>query len=138
VKWEFLARSNKRGQPRWRKMARMKRLHLILAVSLFAIVAHAADEPETVTVTVKAKPGQESTLESVMKKHWATIKRLKLVTNDPPLLLRGDGGLFINIFTWKNGSIPDNAPAEVLALWKEMNDASTKLEIIEVKRVPLE
>ena len=25
-----------------------------------------------------------------------------------------------------------------LALWKEMNEASTRLEIIEVKRVPLE
>jgi hypothetical protein len=116
----------------------MKTLHLLAAVILFAGFACAADEPETVAVTVKAKAGQESNLEAVMKKHWATIRRLDLVTNDPHLLLRGKGGLFIDIFTWKSGSIPDDAPAEVLAIWKEMNEASTKLEIVEVKRVPVE
>jgi hypothetical protein len=116
----------------------MKTLPLLITFLLFAGVAPAADEPETVAVTVKAKPGNESKLESALKKHWTTIKRLDLVTNDPHLLLRGDDGLFINIFTWKSGSIPDNAPAEVLAVWKEMNEASTKLEIVEVKRVPLE
>ena len=116
----------------------MKTYPLIFALVLAANIAHAADEPETVAVTVKAKPGQESKLESVMKKHWATIKRLDLITNDSHLLLRGDGGLFIDIFTWKSASIPDNAPAEVLTVWKEMNETSTKLEIMEVKRVRVE
>ena len=110
---------------------------LALALLLFAAVAR-ADEPETVVCTVKAKPGKEAQLESVMKKHWATIKRLDLVTNDPHTLYRADGGTFIDIFTWKSGDVPDHAPAEVLTLWREMNDAAVKLEIVPVKAVHVE
>lgn len=110
---------------------------LALVVFLFAAAARAA-EPETVMVTVKAKPGQEAQLEAVMKKHWATVKRLDLVTSDPHTLYRTAGGTFVDIFTWKSGEIPDNAPPDVLAVWKEMNEAATKLDIVEVHRVSLE
>ena len=110
---------------------------LALALFLVATIAR-ADEPETVMVTVKAKPGKEAQLESVMKKHWATVKRLDLVTGDPHTLYRTDSGVFVDIFTWKSASIPDNAPADVLAVWKEMNEAASKLDIVEVHRVPVE
>lgn len=107
----------------------------LIALLFFVVSLHAADDPETVIVTVKAKAGQEARLESVMKKHWATIKRLDLVTGDAHMLLKSEGGTFVDVFTWKSHAIPDNAPAEVLAIWKEMNEASTKLDILEVKRV---
>jgi hypothetical protein len=110
---------------------------LALALLLVAAVAR-ADEPETVMVTVKAKPGQEAQLEAIMKKHWSTIKKLDLVTSAPHTLYRTAGGTFVDIFTWKSADIPDNAPPAVLAIWKEMNEASTKLDIVEVHQVPVE
>lgn len=113
----------------------MRKLALVLL--LFAAIAR-ADEPETVMVTAKAKPGHEAQLESVLKKHWATIKRLDLVTTDEHQLFRSDGGVYIDIFTWKSGAIPDNPPAEVLGVWKEMNDAAAKLEIVQITRVHVE
>ena len=110
----------------------MRKLALVLL--LLAAVAR-ADDPETVIVTARAKPGHEAQLESVMKKHWATVKRLDLVTGDEHQLLRGDGGVYVDIFTWKSGAIPDNPPAEILAIWKEMNGASAKLDIVAVTPV---
>ena len=89
-------------------------------------------------VTVKARPGQEAQVEAVIKKHWATIKKLDLVTSAPHTLYRTDGGTFIDIFTWKSAAIPDNAPPAVLAIWKEMREASTKLDIVEVHQVAVE
>ena len=86
-------------------------------------------------VTVRAKAGHEAQLEAVMKKHWATIKRLDLVTSDPHELFRADGGLFVDIFTWKAVQSPMPPPAEVLGVWKEMNDAAAKMDIVQVTRV---
>lgn len=113
----------------------MRKIALLLL--LFAAIAR-ADEPETVIVTVKAKAGHEAQLEAVMKKHWSTIKRLDLVTSDQHELFRAGGGVFVDIFTWKSGAIPDNPPAEVLGVWKEMNDAAAKMDIVPVSRVHVE
>jgi hypothetical protein len=110
---------------------------LLVALVLIATIARADEPPETVIVTVKAKPGHEAQMEAVMKKHWAVIKRLDLVTGDPHTLYRSER-TFIDIFTWKSASIPDNAPAEVLAVWKEMNENAEKLDILEVHKVSLE
>ena len=106
---------------------------LLFVLLLLAATAR-ADEPETVIVTVKAKPGREAQLEAVMKKHWATVKRLDLATQDPHTLYRA-GSTFIDIFTWKSASIPDNAPAEILAIWKEMNENAEKVQILEVQKI---
>ena len=39
--------------------------------------------PETVMITLHAKPGAESELERVLAKHWAAIRGLNLVTGGP-------------------------------------------------------
>jgi hypothetical protein len=46
--------------------------------SIAAAPAH-ADEPETVMVTLHAKPGSEADVSRVMAKHWETARRLNLV-----------------------------------------------------------
>jgi hypothetical protein len=62
----------------------------------------------------------------VIARHWQTVRQLKLVREDlPHLTLRatdGDGKTyFVEILTWRDGSIPDAAPPAVLAIWQELH-----------------
>jgi hypothetical protein len=73
-----------------------------------------------------AKRGAEDALAQVIARHWATVRQLKLVREDlPHVTLRAvdsDGKTyFVEILTWRDGSIPDAAPPAVLAIWQEMN-----------------
>lgn len=80
------------------------------------------ERPETVMITLHAKAGMESDLARVIASHWTTARRLHLVLDTPHLTLRsGDGKTFVEILTWKDESVPDDAPAEIRAIWDEMN-----------------
>jgi hypothetical protein len=85
-----------------------------------------AAEPETVIVTLHVKAGAEAELARVIERHWSTVRKMNMVTDGPHVTLRGteDGGktYFIEIFTWRDGSIPDAAPVEVQAIWNTMNE----------------
>lgn len=82
-------------------------------------------QPETVVVTLHAKPGAEAQVADVVARHWAAARRLNLVLDAPHLTLRGteagDKVYFVEILTWRDASIPDAAPAEIQAIWAEMN-----------------
>jgi hypothetical protein len=108
------------------------RLVLLLLLSISAL----AQKAETVMVTCYAKSGSEAELARVLARHWTTVRDLKLAADAGHLTLRGKqvGGqtFFVEIFTWRDASIPDNAPAPVQALWAEMNQLSDKVEIAEV------
>jgi len=114
----------------------MKAVMLLLAAGM----ALAAEKPETVMVTCHAKAGSEAALERVLARHWSTIEQLKLVTAAPHVRLRGvdSGGktYFVEVFTWRDGSVPDHAPAAVQAIWGEMNQLvdGAGVEIAEVTR----
>ena len=104
-------------------------LSLLLLVELvcgFAVATFAQDkdEPETVLVVYRPKAGQEAALLEVLKKDWATVKRLKLVDEQPHLLVQAkdDAGktVFVETFTWVSAETPDHVPAEVQAIWGEM------------------
>jgi hypothetical protein len=104
-------------------------LALSLAILAFAFlrstkITHAQSDTETVIATYQAKQGKEDDLLKVMAKHWATIHRLGMVLDQPHLVLRGkdDSGktYFVEILTWDDAETPDHAPAEVRAIWKEM------------------
>jgi hypothetical protein len=99
------------------------------------------DDPETVMVTYQVKPGAETELKRVIERHWATLTRLNLVRNDVHLLVRVEEKervRFVEIGTWRDRTLPENAPAEVQALWKEMNqlvearDGHQGIEVTEV------
>ena len=91
----------------------------------FSNVAAAADQPETVMVTFRAKPGAEAELARVIAAHWRTASELNIVAPAPHLSLRGaeDGHktYFVEVFTWRDGSIPDAAPAAIKKIWSQMN-----------------
>ena len=111
----------------------MNRIHEVLIAAiiggvLLATISPArlrAAQPETVMVTLHAKPGAEAQLADVLARHWETAKRLNLVVPDTHVTLRGaeseNKAYFVEIFTWRDADIPDHAPAEIQAIWKEMN-----------------
>jgi len=113
----------------------MRKTAIALLLTLAAGVAHAAP-PETVMITYRAKRGSEAQLAQVVAKHWDTARRLELVTSDPRHLYRA-GSMLIEVFTWKDAEIPDHAPAEIRAIWDEMNALVEKggISILEVERV---
>lgn len=84
----------------------------------------AQSRTETVIATYQVKPGKENDLVKVLAKHWATIHKLGLVLDQPHLVFRGqdDSGktFFVEILTWDDAETPDHAPAEVRAIWREM------------------
>jgi hypothetical protein len=102
----------------------MRTTILAALLTLFALSMF-AETPETVVVTYVPQPGKAAEVQQLILEHWATLKRLDLVTADPHLLYR-DGDKFVDVLTWKSGDIPDNAPPDVLAIWKKMNAAVVK------------
>jgi hypothetical protein len=83
------------------------------------------EQPETVIVTYRAKQGTESELARTIGDHWQTARRLNLVEQSPHMLLKvnDDGGRvhFVEIFSWRDASIPDSAPPPIHALWDKLN-----------------
>jgi hypothetical protein len=62
-------------------------------------------------------------LRAVIDGHWATLERLKLTAGSRHTTLRGTetgGAYFVEIFTWRDSAIPDNAPADVQGWWNRM------------------
>jgi hypothetical protein len=99
-------------------------LLLVSAVTI-PLLATATDIPETVIVTVRPKAGAEADLARVMADHWAICQRLNLVLAEPHVRIQAKDAegkpYLVEIFTWRDEDIPDNAPAEIQAIWTEMN-----------------
>jgi hypothetical protein len=93
-------------------------------------------------ITFRAKAGAERELAQVIADHWATARKLNLVLGDPHVTLRTKATAgktsFVEIFTWRDRDIPDNAPPAILQIWDEMNrltesrDGRPGLDIMEV------
>ena len=83
------------------------------------------ETPETVMVTLHARPGGEADLARVIARHWDTARSLNLVLDTPYVTLRGaedgDKTYFVHVFAWRDAGIPDAAPASIQAIWAEMN-----------------
>lgn len=98
---------------------------LILGFASAPVLAQNTGTPETVMVTFHAKSGSEAELQRVIARHWEAAARLKMLEAAPHVTLRGseDSGktYFVEIFTWRDGSVPDAAPEEIRKIWEEMN-----------------
>jgi hypothetical protein len=99
-------------------------LAVAIAVSLNRLVF--AEEPETVMITLRARAGAERALTAVLARHYDVAHRLNLLAPDAPhVTLRAldEGGkpYFVEILTWRDGEVPDHAPSEIQAIWREMN-----------------
>jgi hypothetical protein len=124
------------------KMVLRRALLLIIGFAGLRVLAAAESDPETVLVTYHVKEGKADELAQLIDKTWTTYQRLGMVLDKPHLVMKGKekGGLFIaEIVPWKSHDKPDNAPAEVFALWDEMRrlcekrDNRDSIEIPEVE-----
>lgn len=110
----------------------MKALVLVLISSWLgggASAPAAENDPETVLVTYHIKEGKAEAFGQLLDRTWLTYERLGMVFDRPHMVMRGKekGGMFMaEILTWKSHSMPDNAPAEVHALWDEMQTLCEK------------
>ena len=109
-----------------------------------AAVAARSDIPETVLITYRPKPGAEAELAQVIARHWTTARQLNLVQAEPHLTLQMNDETrrpcVVDIFTWRDGEIPDSAPAPILKIWDDMARLTETREThpgIEITRVSL-
>ncbi len=96
----------------------------LLFVSSLAIGSAAQLPPagsETVHSVAHVKAGHETEYAALSPKAWDLYRKLQLVLDHPHVVLKGsdEKGLpfFVEVFTWKSASVPENAPPEVKALW---------------------
>lgn len=81
----------------------------------------------------RVRPGQEAEMEALLAKHWPTLHRAGLVTDEPAVCYRGlpsgkpddahgARGTYVEIFTWKTARSPEAAhqTPEVMAVWEPM------------------
>jgi hypothetical protein len=106
---------------------------LALTLSLFA-QKKASDLPgpgtETIYSIAHVKPGMEKQYAELSAKTWAIYRKLDLVLPAPHVVVRAVDSqnlpYFVEIFTWKSAEIPDHAPAEVRAVWQELENTCEK------------
>ena len=108
-------------------------LFVLLVAGALAIpssVIAANEDSETIYSVAHVKKGQEAAYARAAAKAWDIYRRLDAVFAEPHVVARGTGddGLpyFVEVFTWKSAEFPDHAPAEVKAVWKELETACEK------------
>ncbi len=103
--------------------------------------------PETVIAIYRVSAEHEKDFFALLRQHYPTLRRLDLVTDQKPVVYRGeehDGGpIVFEIFEWKNGAaagIAHETP-EVAKIWEgmgtmvESRDGRPKFEFPHVKLV---
>jgi quinol monooxygenase YgiN len=80
--------------------------------------------PETVIATFRVKPDKMDAFLALMPSYWAALRERNMVFAEPYVLMRGtENGkpIVIEVFTWRSGDTPDNAPTEIQAYWDKFN-----------------
>ena len=106
-------------------------LKAVISVCILTIILTAAQLPgrgtETIHSVAHVKAGHESEYAQLSQKAWALYKQLGFVLDRPHVVLRGTDekgrSYFVEVFTWKSPDIPDHAPAEVKAIWQQLEAA---------------
>jgi hypothetical protein len=106
--------------------------------------------PETVIAIYRVRPDGLDAFFELLKKHVPTLRRVGLVTDDPPTFYKGaehDGRpIVFEIFTWKDGKAPDVAhhTPDVMKIWEAMGtlteerDGRPQFEFPHVERMHVE
>lgn len=83
------------------------------------------DQPQTVIAIYRVQPEREQDFMAVLRQHHPTLKKVGLVTDDPPVIYRGEEEgrpILFEIFRWKNAQAPATAHElpEIMAIWEPM------------------
>ncbi len=105
------------------------------------------DRPETVLCQYRVAPDGEAAFRKLLERHWPTLHKLDVVTDEPAVIYRGaderDRPFFVEIFHWKSRKALEIAHEhpDVLAIWEPMDglcesrDGRPKMEFPHVERV---
>ena len=111
------------------------------------------DHPQTVMCRYRLKPGAEPEMLRLIGKHWPTLHRVGLVTDDRPQVLRelpskrggedrkGEASaVLVEIFAWKSGASAELArrSPEVMAIWEPMGALCEAMEFPHFERVAVD
>ena len=96
----------------------------------------ASSESVPTLVIYHPKPGAESALEALVRKHIPTLRTLGLLGTGQSAVYRAEDKrskavVFVEIFDWKDGRASDVAhqTPEVMAIWEPMGPLLANLEI---------
>src|SRR5262249_57798407 len=122
---------------------------LILALVTSIVISAPATQPdtETVLITHRVQVGKTDEYLTLLAKQWAALTKHHLVQDRPHIVLSGDDDngkpYLVEILTWVSHEAPDNVPADVQAIWHDMNNLVEKrdghrgIEFPEVHEVQL-
>lgn len=83
---------------------------------------------ETVICTYRVRPGREDEFLRLLRRHWPTLRKAGLTTDDTTRVYRrideNGGPVFIEIFTWKSREAATKAhqTPDVMSVWKPMGE----------------
>ncbi len=78
--------------------------------------------PQVVIALYRPNDGQDEALLELVKEHFPTLRRLELVTDREPILVRSKDGTLIEIFEWADAgssAIAHQHP-ELAGVWEAM------------------
>lgn len=100
--------------------------------------------PVHVLVTYRPKKGKERAFLSILKRHWPTLERARLVTSSRPRVWRATDKRsgrtsFLEMFAWKDARASGAAheTPEVMAVWGPMEPLLEHMDIAVVEPVVL-
>jgi len=84
------------------------------------------DTPETVICTFRVIAEREAAFRALLERHWPTLHRLGLTTDEPARTYRGydgKGPFYVEIFEWRDARAAGAAHEhpEVMAVWEPMD-----------------
>ena len=120
-------------------------------VSDFAKRLPMKDHPQTVICRYQLKPGAEPEMLRLIARHWPTLHRAGLVTDEPPRVFRGLPGksgagrgtqprVLVEVFDWKSAASAEVAhrSPEVMAIWEPMGALCEAMEFPHFERIAVD
>ena len=78
---------------------------------------------DVVIVAYRPKPGRGADLEALAREHVPFLRSLGLATERAPVLLRGEGGVVVEVFEWRDGAVERaHAHPKIHELWAQYAD----------------
>ncbi len=91
----------------------------------------------------RVREGKEREFQSLLEKHWPTLRDVGLVSEKPARWFRGSAGdgkrRFVELFEWKDSEasgVAHQSP-QVMSIWEPMGALAEGMEFIELER-PIE
>lgn len=99
----------------------------------------AGSNPVRMLCIYRVKEGRDGEFQTVLERHWPTLRRAGLASEKPARWFKGRGkdgkSCFIELFEWKDGKASDIAheTPEVMGVWEPMGDLAEAMEFIELE-----